>query len=163
MRGLFAIAIALLTGCEYHEPGMSSADIQAFAAEHPGLTATCLNDVRWGRRDWGSVSSDADCFEMQPARRWSGLWEHGWEWTNFCPDPAKKCDWMAEPGTWLTFAEKVNLPDDLPDGTHRIEFIGRRTKVPGHFGHQAGYEHLMVVDQVISIRAIPGEKYTKRF
>jgi hypothetical protein len=35
--------------------------------------------------------------------------------------------------------------------------------VPGNFGHENDYEHLMVVDRIISIRAIPGEKYQKRF
>jgi hypothetical protein len=161
---VFTIVIALLlAGCDYRQPGMSSADIQEFAASHPGITQTCLDDVRWGRRSWGDVVDDSDCFEMQPAQRWTGLWEIGWEWTNFCPDPTTKCDWMSGHGTWLTFAKDAYHDPVLPDGTYRIDFVGRRTKVPGYFGHQGEYEHLMVVDHVISIQKIPGEKYTNRF
>lgn len=156
-------AATLLAGCKYREPAMSSADIQQFAASHPGITQTCLDDVRWGRRDWGDVVDDSGCFEMLPAQRWRGLWETGWEWTNFCPDPATKCDWMSGHGTWLTFGSNAYHGPVLPDGTYRIDFVGRRTKVPGYFGHQDEYDHLMVVDRVISIRKIPGEKYTKRF
>lgn len=142
---------------------MTSADVQAFAAERPGITAKCLDDVRWGRRDWGDAGEDPDCFEMLPEQRWSGLWEDGWEWTNFCAEPAKQCDWMAKSGTWLTFAEGAYPKGEVPDGTYRIEFIGRRTKIPGQFGHDGAYEHLMVVDRLISIRTIPGEEYQKRY
>lgn len=164
MRGIvFALLCASLLGCDYREPGMSSADIQAFAGTHPGITQACIDDVRWGRRDWGSVVDNSDCFEMLPAQRWSGLWEQGWEWTNFCPDPAKQCAWMSRRGIWLTFAKGAYRGPRLPDGTYHIDFVGRRTKVPGYFGHLADYEHLMVVDRIISVQRIPGEKYTKRF
>jgi hypothetical protein len=153
VRGLIAVAIALaLAGCGYREPGMSSADAQAFAADHPGILQTCVDDVRWGRRHWGDVVHDSECFEMLPPQRWSGLWEHGWEWTNFCPDAANECNWMSKRGTWLTFANGAYPNVSLPDGTYHIEFVGRRTKMPGYFGHLDDYDHLMVVDRLISIK-----------
>lgn len=61
---------------------------------------------------------------------------------------------MAKRGIWLEFADNVALDDDLPDGIHRIEFVGRRTKVPGNFGHTASYNHLMIVDQIISLEPV---------
>jgi hypothetical protein len=71
---------------------------------------------------------------------------------------------MSKRGTWLTFGKDayrgVKLADD---GVYRIEFVGRRTKVAGNFGHQASYDYLMVVDRLISIVRIPGQRYTKRF
>ena len=168
MRGLFAIAIALLSGCEYREPGMTSAQIQQIAAEQPGMTQACLDELRWGGVNaWRP--DDPDCYQMMPAQRWSGLWDHGWEWSNFCPSPTRQqCHWdessleEAPRGTWLTFAKSAHLLHQLPDGIPRIEFIGRRTELPGYFGNLGDYEHLMFVDRVISIRTIPGEKYTKR-
>ncbi|MCL6679919.1 hypothetical protein LZ519_11425 [Sphingomonas sp. RG327] len=170
MRGWFVIAISLLlVGCDHRKPAFSDAEMQKIRAANPGMKERCLNDLRFG----GVAAWDPDdpnCFEMLPAQRWSGLWDHGWEWSNFCPMPTRQqCHWNegslqeAPRGTWLTFSANAHLLRDLPDGVHRIEFIGRRTKVPGNFGHENDYEHLMVVDRIISIRAIPGEKYQKRF
>jgi hypothetical protein len=162
VRVFYSIATGLLlVGCHQRKPAMSDADFQEFKASYPGMTKRCLDETRYGGMSaWRP--DDSDCFAMLPAHRWSGLWEKGWEWTNFCPDPAKECDWMAKRGTWLTFAKGARSETVLPDGTYRIEFVGRRSKVPGNFGHQASYDHLMVVDRVISIQRIPGENYTER-
>lgn len=147
----------LLVGCNQRKPAMSNADFQAFKAANPGMRQKCLNDVRYGGfKAWRP--DDPDCFEMMPAQRWSGLWERGWEWTNFCPDPATECDWMAKRGTWLIFAKDAYRGPAQPDGLYRVEFVGRRTKVPGNFGHMNSYDHLMVVDRLISIRRVEENK-----
>jgi hypothetical protein len=156
VRALFFIAVAaLLVGCHHRRPAVSDAEFKEFKAAYPGMTQRCLDAYHYG----GIVAwrpNDPDCFEMMPPQRWSGLWETGSEWTNFCSDPATECDWMAKRGTWLVFAKGTHfLGSDQPDGTYRIEFIGRRTKVPGNFGHQAAYDHLMVVDRLISISKVP--------
>jgi hypothetical protein len=157
---LFAVA---LNGCNHREAAVSDADYQAFKASYPGMTQQCLDAYRYGGADaWRP--DDPDCFEMTRAQRWSGLWESGWEWSNFCPDPAKDCNWMAKRGTWLIFAKGAqDGPKLLEHGIYRIEFVGRRTKLAGNFGHQAAYNHLIVVDRLISVQKIPGNKYTKRF
>lgn len=131
VKAIFVLPVlALLLGCEQPEPAISDEEFAAFRDSHPGMIQTCLDEVRFGGFiEWRP--DDPDCYEMLPAKRWSGLWEHGWEWTNFCPDPADTCDWMAKRGIWLVFADNVELDDNLPDGIHRIEFVGRRTKVPG--------------------------------
>ena len=160
MKALVLSALALLVaGCEYHRPGMTSAEIQAFAAEHPGITAQCLGDIRWGRRNWASGANDPECFETLPAQHWSGLWNHGWEWSDFCPDPAKTCPGLSEGEIVLSGAKRVRSQLWVPWGLYHVEFVGRRTKVPGSFGNQLG--HLVVVDRVIAIRQIPSEKYTE--
>jgi hypothetical protein len=143
-------------------PAISDEEFAQIKASHPGMTRKCLDAIRYGGVEaW--EPEKPECFDLTQAQRWSGLWESGWEWTNFCPDPAKKCDWMEKRGTWLTFADDaVGLPDKLEDGTYQIEFIGRRTKVPGNFGHTASYDHLMIVDRVLKIRKIPGETYPAR-
>ena len=124
------------------------------------MTQRCLDDYRYGGFDaWAREPDEPACYEMLPDRRWTGLWETGWEWTNFCPDPAKDCDWMSKRGIWLRFAKGA---PKVPDGLYRIEFVGRRTKVAGYHGHLNHYEHLMVVDHLISLGKILGEKYSKR-
>jgi len=143
---------ALLFGCQNREPAITDADFEAYKASHPGMKKTCLDAVRYG--GFGASNLDeAECYELMPAQRWSGVWEQGWEWSHFCADPVKKCEWMSHPQSWLTFAETAD-PGQLPEGNYRIEFLGRRTKVPGYFGHLSVYEHLMVVDQVISVQRI---------
>lgn len=163
MRTLLVLAIAaLLFGCERREPAFSDAEFAPISASNPGMTQACLDKVRYGGIEaW--EPDNPDCYQMLPAQRWAGLWEHGWEWTNFCPDPAKRCEWMARRGIWLVFSEKAGADRDLPDGVHRIEFVGRRTKIAADYGHTGSYEHMMVVDRVISIKTIKGEKYKKRF
>ena len=165
MRTVLCVCLFALTlsGCDHRKPAVSDADYQAFKASYPGATKQCLDAYRYGGFNaWRP--DDPNCFEMTPAQHWSGLWETGWEWTNFCPDPAKECDWMSKRGTWLIFAKDAYRgPKLTDDGVYRIDFVGRRTKVAGNFGHQASYDHLMVVDRLISIQKIPGQKYTKRF
>jgi len=154
MKAIFVVpVVSLLLGCQQPEPVISDDEFAAFRESHPGMVQVCLDEVRYG----GFIPwrpDDPDCYEMLPAQHWSGLWEHGWEWTNFCPEPSRSCDWMAKRGTWLTFSDDVQIDANLPDGVHHIEFVGRRTKVPGNFGHTASYEHLMVVDRIISIEPI---------
>ena len=159
-RVSIAVAVLLIV-CQDRKPAVSNAEFAAFKASHPGMTQACLDEVRYG----GFVAwrpDDPDCYEMLAAQRWGGLWEHGWEWTNFCPDPAKQCDWMAERGTWLIFAESADPGQDLPEGVHRIEFVGRRTRVPGNFGHTNSYDHLMIVDRLISIQPVEVDKQPAR-
>lgn len=139
------------------------AELQEIRATHPGMTEKCVKDMRSG----GPIVMlfDPDCYEMLPDQRWTGLWNTGWEWSNFCPDPATKCPTPSERGgIWMEFGKSASTRlSGLPDGVYRIDFVGRRTKVAGHFGHQDAYDHLIIVDRVVSIMRIPGEKYTKRF
>jgi hypothetical protein len=159
MRGIvFALLCASLLGCEYREPGMSSADIQAFAASHPGMTQTCLDDVRWGRRNWGDATPRNGCFEMEPAKRWRGLWDSGWEWSIFCAESARNCRTFPEKGdSWLVFSDGAYKGPHLQDGLYEIEFVGRRTAKPAYFGHLDQYDYEMVVDRMIAIRMIRPE------
>jgi hypothetical protein len=166
-RMLLLAAVVIISGChERHKVNRDpqlEAKLQEIRASYPGMTEKCLNDLSNG----GSIDRlyDPDCFKMLPDQRWTGLWNTGWEWTNFCPDPAKQCPTSAEHGSiWMEFAKGAyGGLRELPDGVYRVDFVGRRTKVSGHFGHQGYYDHLMVVDRMISIGKIPGEKYTKRF
>jgi hypothetical protein len=167
---LFLIAIALLlVACNIDrgnkaDAALADAYLRQLQGQHPGMTDACVRKMRSGEIGVTDFLDNPDCFEMLPAQRWSGLWDTGWEWTNFCPYPAKECGNRSEHGDiWLIFAKNAYNGPELAEGIYRIEFIGRRTKVPGYFGHLDQYDHLMIADRVISIRKIPGQKYTKRF
>lgn len=45
----------------------------------------------------------------------------------------RKCDWMAQRGTWLIFDEDAYHGPEPLEGVYRIAFIGGRPKVPGNF------------------------------
>jgi hypothetical protein len=174
VRFFSAIAIGLLlVGCHQRKPVSKQdaelaramgAELKQIRLENPGMREVCIRAVQANKLGALELLDNPDCFDMLSPQRWSGLWDTGWEWTNFCPDPAKQCGSSSEHGdVWLTFAKDSYHGPHLADGVYRIEFIGRRTRVPGHFGHLNQYDHLMVVDRIISIERIPGEKYTKRF
>jgi hypothetical protein len=158
MRRALIIAFGLvLVGCHHRQPAMPDSEFEAFRQSHPGMKHACLDAVRYGKH-WGDVVDDPDCFEMLPPQHWSGLWNSGWEWSIFCPESAEVCPVSgAYRGVALRFAKSAP-PPDVPgsDGIlFRMEFIGRRTKVPGFFSHMGQYKHLMVVDHLISMKQVP--------
>ena len=119
---------------------------------NPGLTESCIEKMRSDQLGAFEFINNPACFEMQPRRRWTGVWNKGWEWTSFCEGSGSGCPIASERGaTWLTFADGARPRWEPKDGLHRVEFVGRRSAAPGNFGHLGQYDHLMVVDQLISI------------
>lgn len=171
-RAIWLLLSIAASGCEDRGAKFSKAEIEQlnlaaeqFRAKNPGVTKSCLEAMRAGEGPAFPTPKDG-CFEMQPAKRWHGLWNSGWEWTNFCPSPARDCPIAAErDDTWLEFADGVSPRPEPNDGLYEIEFIGRRTSVPGHFGHLDQYDHAMIVDRLISIWPVevpwPAEKNTR--
>ena len=156
MRLSAALVLGIcLVGCHQRKPAVSDADFEAFRLGNPGMTQKCRDDYRYG----GIAAANPDdpaCFEMTAPQQWSGIWVHGFEWTNFCPDPAKACPIYGAPGVnWLTGVGRAPLKMQVPDGSYHLQFIGRRTKSPGHFGHLSQYDNWIVVDKVISLRRLP--------
>jgi hypothetical protein len=96
------------------------------------------------------------CLRFTKPTRWRGLWEVGFEWSEFCPAPATKCPIAAQRGgIWLDFADGAYKGPRLSDGLFEVEFTGRRTVYPGNFGHLGMYAHEMIVDRMISIKQVP--------
>ena len=173
---MLPVAFALLlVGCHQRQPAVSKqdealaramdAEIEEIRAGNPGIKESCLKKLRTDKMGAFDYVDNPDCFDMTPPRRWSGMWDFGWEWSDFCEDPAKVCG--LGPGhdrgqVWTDVAPGAQMPR-LPDGMYHVEFIGRRTRAPGHFGHLNQYDYLMIVDRIISIKKVPGQKYTKRF
>jgi hypothetical protein len=98
------------------------------------------------------------CVDFGAAERMRGTWITGFEVSNFWAEGEQGADGPGRPLTWLTFAA-ASPPDpalfaqrDRIGGPAaiRIEFIGRRARRPGHYGHLGGAEHLVIVDRIVS-------------
>lgn len=101
------------------------------------------------------------CFKMTEPQKWTGLWRRGFEESRFCADQphhaAEMCDdYFYDRAAWLNGDLGVQVaPNEPQGGLYRVEFIGRRTQYPGHFGHLGMYDFEIYVDRPISIRRVP--------
>ena len=156
----FIIVVDRLISLEKARPAMAAEYFAAFGASNPGMIPRCLVENYYlGMDAW--QPDDPACFEMLPDQHWSGRWSTNGEYSTFCPDRTKQCE--ANGGITLKFTDRSAPRESPPLGEYRIEFIGRRTKVPGHHGQLDVYAHFMIVDRLISLQRIPGQKYTKLF
>ena len=98
------------------------------------------------------------CREMTKPRVWRGLWAYGFEWSQFCAEPAKSCGpprKLDADITWLTFGEDWPSGLDSKQETgavFEVEFVGRRTVYAGSKGHMGIFQHEMVIDRLISMK-----------
>jgi hypothetical protein len=121
----------------------------------------------------GSRPTD-QCYKMEPARTYRGIWIDEFEGQAFIPDGTTPPGWPTSdpksPGwreaaeraraarIWLT-TDRVDLPHKRQAGTRRVllEFVGRKTMYPGAFGHMGMSGHELIVDRVLSERECPKE------
>lgn len=119
----------------------------------------------------GSLPTD-QCYKMETARTYRGVWIDVFEGQSFIPAGAKAPQWpRRDPKSpewrkqadraiaatiWLD-AERVNLGDKWQRGARRafIEFVGRKTMYPGNYGHMGLSGQEIIVDHVISLRECP--------
>lgn len=91
------------------------------------------------------------CVKMLPPQLWQGLWRNDFEGSQFCPLAVSDCH-------IFSMKEKIALePGPMPGlegALYRVEFIGRKTKYRGPYGHFGTQDHLMVVDRVIAIKMV---------
>ena len=159
---LFGALVVFLASCEGQPPkpksimerleagNLSAEDVQRVTSAFPGMTKSCIEKVRVGGVNAMPKQAE-DCFEMMPSQFWRGIWFDGFEGSQFCAAPATDCSFEMKPRVWIDVPGRKCCTFDLYD----VEFIGRRTKYPGVFGHMGGFDHEMVVDRMISMRRIP--------
>lgn len=152
MRMLLIAIISMLGGCHFREPAISDADFQELRAALPGMTERCLNAIRYNGIN--AFRDDAECYRMQRQRLWVGVWNTGWEWTDFCPGATDSCEIQQGDNYWLDYDPEANVPKEVEPGLYRIAFIGRRTEMPGFYGHMGMYKHMIFVDHIISMKLI---------
>jgi hypothetical protein len=104
------------------------------------------------------------CYKMQPAKRFRGIWINQFEESIFF-DGARdansvKAEMRRRLGTpaayeeWLGWPEKMEPPLSRNMRMVFLDFIGRRTAYPGRYGHMGSSRSEIVVDRVISARVI---------
>ncbi|MBS0255216.1 MAG: hypothetical protein JSS36_08420 [Proteobacteria bacterium] len=112
-----------------------------------------------------------ECYRMQPPRRYRGVWLDVFEGQAFVPSGSKAPRWPTNDprsphwrerleraraaSIWLDVS-RVGLKHDFRDGGRKvlIEFIGRQTEYPGHYGHMGMAGHEIIVDKVISLKTL---------
>lgn len=158
------LALAALSSCHVPQPVASDDQMNLIREAYPGMMAKCLRQIRYGGVQAMPIETDK-CFKMSPQRQWRGIWARGFEFSRFCPAPAKSCDYEAPgPKIWLTPNATVSiLPDPQPSSRNEIrlfsvKFLGRKTRDTGHFGHMGEAEHEIIVDHVISVSEIQQQK-----
>lgn len=151
---LLACVAIYLNGCDRPKPKLNADAMLAIRSEYPGMTDRCAEEIRFGRDE--ALNDTAQCFRMTEARQWRGLWLDGFEAQQFCPIPAQKCEVrdVREGQIWLRFPGGEKPTGRLATGkVYQIEFIGRRTLLPGAHGHMGTSEHEMLVERITALKA----------
>lgn len=100
------------------------------------------------------------CYKMNPPERMQGLWRNDLEGLAFCAAPATECPhgkWEPNQAgvAWLEFASPLGGEKETPSGgLYTIDFVGRRTTFPGHYGEYGFYNQDVIVDRLISIKEV---------
>ncbi len=150
---------ALLTGCDRPPPKVNAKTLQMIRAAYPGMTAACLDRIKYGgiqAMPWNVE----DCFQMTSPRRWDGLWHDGYEDQRFCPAPTRQCSYATgRERIWITFKAGTRPTQGSATGrTFSISFVGRRTLKPGHHGHMGMSVHEIVADKLLSITPLGADR-----
>jgi len=121
----------------------------------------------------GSLPTD-QCYKMAPPRRYRGVWIDEFEGQAFIPEGTKAPEWpRGDPKSpewrqeadraiaatiWLD-VERAKVGHNWQQGGRKvfIEFVGRKTMYPGHYGHMGMSGQEIIVDRVISLRECPKE------
>lgn len=153
---LIALPMLLGSGCNPPTQQFSDAEMHYFDTALPGMTKECRNKMQYG--GIGAIPQDTDeCYRMSLPRRWQGLWRNAFESYVFCETPATRCriepDADPQPAyTWIEFKDPIDpRAKQAAEGLYRIDFIGRRTVVPGNYGHFGLARHGIVVDRLLFI------------
>jgi hypothetical protein len=115
----------------------------------------------------------AKCVKMTRPQRFRGIWVDYFEGQAFIPAGSTPPQWPAgtlPPAEWRAQYERSRAatiwldidPEKVPSNWHRsqqravIDFIGRKTRYPGHYGHMGMAGHEIVVDRILSLQKCPG-------
>lgn len=114
----------------------------------PGRPSPCTKETPSGAYKLVVRAPTDKCVRMEQPTRWKGLWRAAFEGSQFCPEPATSCGKKVEGDRiWLTRGpRKGGYESEL----YRIEFVGRKTKYKGSYGHFGMYDQEIIVDRVIS-------------
>jgi hypothetical protein len=102
------------------------------------------------------------CYRFDPPRRMRGVWLVEFEGSEFLPDADRAPDiWaFAEKRIWLEIEDEMLPPEHRaafykPAQAFAVEFVGRNASYSGAYGHMGAGTHLVLVDRLLSLRALP--------
>lgn len=112
-----------------------------------------------------------DCVDLLGSERIRGLWFVGLEESAFSPEGATVTSVRilseetirSETRTWLDagWPEQQRLLERVPEpgglgetSVYAVEFLGRRARDAGQYGHNGNYRHLIILDELVSIRPV---------
>lgn len=101
-----------------------------------------------------------ECYRYDAPKRYRGVWMHEFEGSYFYEGPQKLPQLVSKSGlTWLD-ARLPPYPLQPWARYHlvEIEFIGRRTTVPGNYGHGGLSRHEIQIERVIAFRPLSRPK-----
>lgn len=98
------------------------------------------------------------CYRMTAPQRWSGVWANEFEGSRFCPGARDSCPYRRGNNIWLDWSGPAPAEikrDGAARPAYRLTFIGRRTLIPGAYGHMGMSKHYLLVDRVIRAEPLP--------
>jgi hypothetical protein len=113
----------------------------------------CTHLTREDGVDVYESTKPQDCYRFSAARRMRGVWIDEFEGSEFFEGATSRSAVSLKNNdqTWL------ELENHRPTGrAYFMDFIGRKTLVPGHYGHMGGSRNLVLINRVISVRPIGG-------
>ena len=131
--------------------------------------APCLYHI--DAETMGSLPTDT-CYKMEAPRRYRGIWVDEFEGQSFVPEGTKAPEWprgnrsspewikqvdRAIAATIWLDVERAKVGHKWQQGGRKvfIEFVGRKTRYPGNYGHMGMSGQEIIVDRVISLRECP--------
>lgn len=119
------------------------------------MSEACLDRIKYGGIEAMPLQVE-ECFQMMSPRRWRGLWRDDFEGQHFCPSPAQVCSYENEgEKIWITFKNGIRPTKRSATGkVFSIDFVGRRTLLPGHHGHMGVSPYEIVVEKIISFSPV---------
>ncbi|MDF7776272.1 hypothetical protein P1X14_13530 [Sphingomonas sp. AOB5] len=147
MRRSLTLLPWLLVSCG-PAPLPSAAECRALAEPKAVIDRCFGGDVKPG-----NYVGDLKCWPFSAPERMSGVWQTGFEVSDFFPGASKLPDDKDyEINIWLTAAPGT---PELASGKYRGEFIGRRALCDGTFGHLGAYPRQVIVERMLSMTKLP--------
>jgi hypothetical protein len=139
--------VSCSSNADANDPRVYAGVADRWRASFPGLLGKPCDGV-----------SERQCYRVDQPRRMRGLWQRGLEITSFIdrdelrPATAKEAEVLVA-CLDSAQAEDPNAPP-VTSGAYDVEFIGRKTLYPGHYGHVGACRSEIFVDRFVSLRRI---------
>jgi len=126
---------------------------KAMAAGHPANAAFPCELPN------GQSLSDEQCYVWKSPEKFRGIWLDQFEGSQFFPNRKAMVEGCAAAGgIWLQFKRKPASKSEQRGGfgqPYAVEFIGRQMRYPSPSGHFGLFKSTIMVDRMLSIRAVP--------